>query len=264
MHLPRTWKETRGSTERGATEEDESERIGQQPDGPADDNASDDSELRAQQEHLQYCWLHDLDPEAEVVSGMAEAVEVGEERDKEDPEAKVRMAEAAEADEESGVYVNYASNRSPREIRRQMLGLCGALPSDSPSSSSVAQSFIPEYAPSAASTQPPSEAGATPRHRSPHGRAGALARGEVRWSVCNCRCTQTPASSLGPHNGQRCSCPMCGHRSIHHGHGCHFRISVRRGARGVVLCDQCQVFCLTVLRWADHYYEDDSRRQNRA
>ena len=131
--------------------------------------------------------------------------------------------------------------------------------------------FGPEYAPSTASTEAPWDpigaavpkaAAPAPEARpgSPHGRARA--RGQAQWAVCNCPCINVDRGQLGPRepDGQRCSCPMCGHRSIHRGHGCHFRVPVRRDALGAVLCPYCERFCIYVLRWADGHLERASRR----
>ena len=111
--------------------------------------------------------------------------------------------------------------------------------------------FGPQEAPSTASTQAPGDA--PPRER--HGRARN--RHQPQWSPCDCPCRNIPDRHLGPFEplGQRCACPMCGHRLIHGGHGCHFRVEVTQRIQGAVLCENCRRFCIRVLRWADGHYE---------
>ena len=136
--------------------------------------------------------------------------------------------------------------------------------------SDAGQGFAPEDAPSSASTRAPGD----PAPREPHGhpapRPGRELHGRARnsddpdyWAPCNCPCRDTLRSHgwLGPREplGRRCACPMCGHRSIDEGHGCHFRVSARRHMRGSVLCGHCEPFCLRVLRWADRHYEANRR-----
>ena len=111
--------------------------------------------------------------------------------------------------------------------------------------------------PRGARDQEPSSS--APRERSPHGRARRRERSpHGRGGFCNCTCINSPQGRLGPRppEGQRCSCPMCGHRSIHQGSGCYFYVATHPfSTRNAVLCVHCQQFCLGVLRWADRFYE---------
>ena len=132
--------------------------------------------------------------------------------------------------------------------------------------SDAGQGFAPEDAPSSASTRAPGD----PAPREPHGhpapRPGRELHRRARnsddpdyWAPCNCPCRDTLRSNGWLGIGRRCACPMCGHRSIDDGHGCHFRVSGSRHVRGSVLCGNCEPFCLRVLRWADRHYEANRR-----
>ena len=74
---------------------------------------------------------------------------------------------------------------------------------------------------------------------------------------CPCDCQRAPAGTLGPRSrrARRCCCPMCGHRRVERGHGCHVRMEVGREFRGVVICTNCRDFCLDFLRWGDVWYD---------
>ena len=74
---------------------------------------------------------------------------------------------------------------------------------------------------------------------------------------CRCGCHSTRAEGLGPRStlARRCSCPMCGHRSVEQGHGCHNRVEIPVDFTGVVLCPRCCHFCMAFLRWGDAFYD---------
>ena len=73
---------------------------------------------------------------------------------------------------------------------------------------------------------------------------------------CHCSCASTPAQALGPRSRltRRCNCPMCGHRSVEQGHGCHIRMEIPLDFTGLVICPHCDDFCMAFLRWGDIFY----------
>ena len=74
---------------------------------------------------------------------------------------------------------------------------------------------------------------------------------------CPCRCEFAPNHHLGPRSlyARRCCCPMCGHRSVETGEGCHNRVEVPRGFSGLIICSRCADFCMSFLRWGDILYD---------
>ena len=56
-------------------------------------------------------------------------------------------------------------------------------------------------------------------------------------------------------HARRCCCPMCGHRSVETGEGCHNRVEVPRGFSGLIICSRCADFCMSFLRWGDILYD---------
>ena len=56
-------------------------------------------------------------------------------------------------------------------------------------------------------------------------------------------------------HARRCCCPMCGHRSVETGEGCHNRVEVPRGFGGLIICSRCADFCMSFLRWGDILYD---------
>ena len=77
---------------------------------------------------------------------------------------------------------------------------------------------------------------------------------------CYCDCQDAPHRNLFPPEGaephvRRCQCPMCGHRSVEGGQGCHVRVGVAPRSRGLVICTNCSSFCLRFLRWGDIFYD---------
>ena len=118
---------------------------------------------------------------------------------------------------------------------------------------------VPSEAPSFASTRAtldPSFGNDGREFQELHGRARRL--DPQRPAACGCRCRQVSRGNLGPRGPGvlRCGCPMCGHSSTEHGHGCHFRVQVSMQTRGTILCEDCSDFCLGLLRWGDRYYEN--------
>ena len=93
-----------------------------------------------------------------------------------------------------------------------------------------------------------------------HGRRAPRAR-RLYPPPCYCDCHDAPhrdlfpPESAGPHV-RRCQCPMCGHRSVEGGQGCHIRVGVAPRSRGLVLCTNCTPFCLRFLRWGDVFYDN--------
>ena len=71
--------------------------------------------------------------------------------------------------------------------------------------------------------------------------------------VCGCNCRDVTWRDLGPTGrwSQRCRCPMCGHRSIEGGSGCHRRLLVWQPGCESVLCPVCATHCIEVLRKED-------------
>ena len=124
--------------------------------------------------------------------------------------------------------------------------------SDSDSPESEVDLGTPVDAPSVASTAAPGQ----PIGRVGHGRRAP--RPARRFAPpCGCDCHGAPNHRLGPRGGhtRRCCCPMCGHRSVERGHGCHVRVPVDRNFNGCVICLRCRNFCLGLLRWGDDYYD---------
>ena len=107
-------------------------------------------------------------------------------------------------------------------------------------------------APSIASTEAPG----VPTHQGGHGRRAPRPARPFP-PPCRCDCHNAPRESLGPHRRRmrRCSCPMCGHRSVEQGNGCHMRLEVPRHFHGLVICPRCRNFCMTFLRWGDAFYD---------
>ena len=74
---------------------------------------------------------------------------------------------------------------------------------------------------------------------------------------CRCNCHWTSNEGLGPRSrlARRCCCPMCGHRSVEHGQGCHVRLEIPLDFTGLILCPRCRHFCMAFLRWGDAFYD---------
>ena len=100
---------------------------------------------------------------------------------------------------------------------------------------------------------------ADPRASSPHApSAGRPPRGASSSSSietdegihCGCHCHMLRGHRLGFRRGRcrRCACPLCGHRVVDGGNGCHKRVPVGRRTPRFVLCTTCGPTCLGILR----------------
>ena len=67
---------------------------------------------------------------------------------------------------------------------------------------------------------------------------------------CGCCCAGMRNRHLGPTGSQarRCVCPLCGHRAVDGGRGCHRRVRIHPRTSPYVLCRTCGHTCLAILR----------------